>query len=157
MSRLDVAALPAVVAGMTNGEWAAALYHSDMPARRSGHTPDQLVTWIVQGTARLGGEVEVWRIDWELRRVFDQHQPADWDARERLLFGKPRRLDQARGEAFGLSLALGEAGVRRRFPTVRVFLPPDEEFGDVYSVEIPARDVEMARRLHAAGEVGAAA
>lgn len=137
--------LPAIVLGMPHGEWVAALYASDMPTKYGEHSPDQVTAWIVQGVERLGGEVETWRICEETARL-----PLDGSAEGTAgwcrLWPKPRRHQRAADLAYGLGHHLRDAGVRRRFPMVRVFLPVDE-LGDLYSVEVPARDVEMRRRI----------
>ncbi|MEU0520640.1 hypothetical protein [Streptosporangium sp. NPDC006007] len=138
--------LPALVLGMRSDEWATALYASDMPTRRGEHSPDQIAAWIVQGVERLGGEVATWQRSQDFLKVLDIRDNARYEAERRRLFPKPRRHDRARGAAYGLCLDLEKAGVRRHFPTVRVFLPVDE-LGDLYSVEVPARDVEMRRRI----------
>lgn len=137
--------LPALVLGMPHGEWVAALYASDMPTKYGEHSPDQVAAWIVQGVERLGGEVEAWRMQEETSRL-PLGGSAEGAAAWRRLWPKPRRHQRAADLAYGLGHHLRDTGIERRFPTVRVYLPVDE-FGDLYSVEVPARDVEMRRRI----------
>ncbi|MER5647291.1 hypothetical protein [Streptosporangium sp. NPDC002524] len=135
--------VPAAVLAMPMQEWAVALYASDMPTRRGDHTPEQTIAWILQGLERLG-EVEVWRRDWQSRKLGATNTPGDESAWRRL-WPKPSRLRRAVGQAFMLSGALEEAGVRRRFPTVLVDHGTDE-IGQHWASEVPARDVEMHER-----------
>lgn len=152
---MNASTVPALVLGMPSNEWATALYASDMPTRRGEHSADQIAAWIVQGVERLGGEVATWQRSQEFLKVLDIRDDTQRNAEWRRLFPKLRREQWARDLAYRLSLDLRKAGVDRFFPKVRLLLPADG-LGDLYSVEVPARDVEMRRRI-AAEQAGRAA
>ncbi|MGJ6968771.1 hypothetical protein ACSDR0_43390 [Streptosporangium sp. G11] len=145
LDRPAALAVPAAILAMPNGEWAMALYASDMPTRRGDHTAEQIAAWIVQGVERLGGEVAVWQRSQEFAKALDIRDQAKRSAAWKRLFPKPRREDRARGLAYGLSLDLRQAGVQRRFPMVLVDHGTDE-IGQHWASEVPARDVEMYER-----------
>lgn len=143
LDRPTAPAVPAVVMAMPSQEWAVALYASDMPTRYGKHSHEQVIAWILQGIERLG-EVEVWRRDWQSRKIAATRTPqaaAAW----RRLWPKISRQNRAVGQAFALAADLQDAGVTRRFPMVLVDLGTDE-MGQHWTSEAPARDVEMHER-----------
>ncbi len=144
---MSAANIPGSVLGMPQAEWVEALGASNMP-RQGDHTPEQIASWIVQGTGRLGGDLAVWerarQTDRLLFRPWGQVK-AEWKA----LWPSLRRFERAHDLSRALRVALMREGALPEFPTVTVDLDPDE-LGDFYSVEVPVRDLEMARRRTAA-------
>ena len=147
-----VDAFPALVLGMPYVEWPSALYVSDMPTRPGEHSPEQIAAWIVQGTERRGGEVEVWWHQHQFSEVLSRRKrTAEDDAEWRRLWPSGRRHNQAWELTRTLDDFLKAASVRRPFfPNVTVSMGTDE-MGQHWAVEVPKRDLEMhARRTGAA-------
>ncbi|MBF8187463.1 hypothetical protein ITP53_17320 [Nonomuraea sp. K274] len=134
------------------GELAVALYASDMPTRRLPARDialEQVAAWVARGVERLGGEVKVWWLDFQSRqlgiRLSEAGATTSQERTEyRALWPQPRREDSALSLAYVVCDLLRQAGHDRRFPSVQVELPMG---GEVYSVKVPARDIEMAARL----------
>lgn len=149
--------IPALVLGMPPAEWTVALYASDMPNLDGEHSAEQIAAWIAQGAEQLG-EVEVWWRHRETLRLVEDTSDAG-NAAWRRLWPKPRRYERAGDVAYRLRCMLRDAGVR--LPVQRKVSVPvvivDDDLGDSYSVEVYARDLEMAERRAAEQALAGAA
>jgi hypothetical protein len=144
-----------LVTRMPYGELAVALYASDMPtptgSRSARQDPQQIAAWVEQGTARLGGELAVWKRDREERefngRTANKSRSQlskQEKAQERLLWPDRRREEYARSCAFWLRAAIEDAGVE--WPHSMRLVEIGSWDGVTIMQWVCTRDIEMGKR-----------